>query len=153
MNEFQQLLQPLFKTIAGATIDKTLEDRLNRDFPADGAFFARIEQACHAAIKQGWMCKHGDDGRRFGRVIKPSAEPGDLSVDVVQLNNVAGPHHAHPTGEVCMVMPQDDEATFDGHAAGWCVYAPGTAHYPTVRGGDALVLYLLPEGQIEFTGK
>jgi hypothetical protein len=115
--------------------------------------FKQIEQACHAAITAGWMCAHGDEGRRFGRVIKPSADTENLSVDVVQLNNVAGPHHAHPKGEVCMVMPQDEGTTFDGNAAGWCVYAPGTAHYPTVRGGNALILYLLPDGEIEFTGK
>jgi hypothetical protein len=42
-------------------------------------------------------------------------------------------------------------ARFDGHAAGWCVYGPGTAHRPTVTEGRALVLYLLPEGAIEFT--
>ena len=29
------------------------------------------------------------------------------------------------------------------------VYGPGTAHRPTVRGGRALVLYLLPEGAID----
>jgi hypothetical protein len=42
-------------------------------------------------------------------------------------------------------------AQFDGHGAGWLVYEPGSAHYPTVRGGKALVLYLLPQGAIEFT--
>jgi len=31
------------------------------------------------------------------------------------------------------------------------VYGPGSAHRPTVRGGKALVLYLLPAGAIEFT--
>jgi hypothetical protein len=31
------------------------------------------------------------------------------------------------------------------------VYPPGSAHRPTVSGGRALVLYLLPEGRIEFS--
>ena len=31
------------------------------------------------------------------------------------------------------------------------VYPPGSAHRPTVAQGRALVLYLLPEGQISFT--
>jgi hypothetical protein len=39
----------------------------------------------------------------------------------------------------------------DGHGGGWCIYPPGSAHSPTVSGGAALVLYLLPEGKIEFT--
>ena len=42
-------------------------------------------------------------------------------------------------------------ARFDGHGAGWVVYGPGSAHSPTVTGGRALVLYLLPQGAIEFT--
>ncbi len=48
-------------------------------------------------------------------------------------------------------MPLTQGATFDGHPAGWCVYPPGSAHHPTVAQGRALVLYLLPEGQIHFT--
>ena len=153
MEEFQNLLQPVTNTIAGSVFDKALETRLNDQFPADGDLFAQVESACHGAIAAGWMCTHGDEGRRFGRVIEPSPQSGNLSVDVVQLNNVTGPHHKHPNGEVCMVMPLDKQATFDGHGAGWCVYSPGTAHYPTVRNGNALILYLLPDGQIEFTGK
>ncbi|NCF10982.1 MAG: DUF4863 family protein, partial [Gammaproteobacteria bacterium] len=30
---------------------------------------------------------------------------------------------------------------------------PNSAHRPTVRDGRALVLYLLPGGEIEFTGQ
>ena len=48
-------------------------------------------------------------------------------------------------------MPLDAQATFDGRPAGWTVYPPGSAHSPTVRQGRALVLYLLPQGAIEFT--
>ena len=50
-----------------------------------------------------------------------------------------------------MVMPFMSGAAFDGQGAGWKVYGPGTAYQPTVSGGAALVLYLLPEGRIDFT--
>jgi len=50
-----------------------------------------------------------------------------------------------------MIMPIAPGAEFDGHPAGWRVYGPGTAHHPTVSGGQALILYLLPDGAIEFT--
>ncbi len=153
MNDFRQILQPVIKVVAAAEIDKKLETHLNGQFPADSPLFRQIEEACHAGIAAGWVCAHGNEGRRFGRVIEPSEETNNLSVDVVQLNNIAGPHHIHPNGEICMVMPQDKEATFDNHSAGWCVYSPGSAHYPTVRDGNALILYMLPDGQIEFTGK
>ncbi len=66
---------------------------------------------------------------------------------------VAGGHHVHPHGEIDLVMPLDPEARFDGHPAGWCVYPPGSANTPTVTGGRALVLYLLPQGAIEFTAR
>jgi hypothetical protein len=67
------------------------------------------------------------------------------------MEDVAGPHHRHPTGEIDLVLPLSGDARFDGRGAGWVVYGPGSAHRPTVRGGKALVLYLLPQGAIEFT--
>lgn len=36
--------------------------------------------------------------------------------------------------------------------ANWSGYPPGSTHNPTLSGGDAYILYLLPEGAIEFTG-
>ena len=51
-----------------------------------------------------------------------------------------------------MIIPQSGGARFDGHGEGWLVYAADSAHSPTVTGGKAIVLYLLPQGKIEFTG-
>jgi hypothetical protein len=67
------------------------------------------------------------------------------------MNDIAGPHHIHPNGEIDLVMPIEEEVRFDGRPAGWVVYPPGSGHCPTVSGGRALVLYLLPQGAIEFT--
>jgi Domain of unknown function (DUF4863) len=63
---------------------------------------------------------------------------------------MVGPAHAHPHGEVDMIMPLDGDAKFDGRGAGWLVYPAGSRHAPTVTEGKALVLYLLPEGAIDF---
>jgi hypothetical protein len=71
-------------------------------------------------------------------------------VDVVEMENIAGPHHAHPNGEIDLIMPLTDGARFDSRPAGWCVYEAGSAHRPTVTRGRALVLYLLPQGAIDF---
>jgi len=120
-------------------------------FPANGQTFKTIDQACHLAIEAGWMCKHGDEGRKFGRVIKPTPDSKNLSIDVVQLRDVTGPHHSHPKGEICLTMPVTTSAKFDGMGAGWCVNDPGSAHSPTVTDGEALVLYLLPDGEINFS--
>ena len=97
------------------------------------------------------MCKHEGGGIRYGRVVKPLPDTHGFSVDVVDMDNIVGPHHVHPEGEIDLIMPLTEGAHFDGHPAGWCVYGPGSAHQPTVSGGRALVLYLLPQGAIEFT--
>ncbi len=149
--EFTSLMKPVIDAIAGKPTDQGLARELDRLFPPRGETFTAIEAACHAAIGAGWMCSRGAPGRRFGRVIEPVPETHDLSVDVVQLEDIVGPHHSHPKGEICLTMPVTPEARFDGHGAGWCVNEPGSAHHPTVTGGEALVLYLLPDGEIEFT--
>lgn len=151
LERFRELMAPVIATIAGKPLDQHLAAELERRFAPGGEAFRTIEAACHAAIAAGWMCREGGPGRRFGRVIEPAPESGGLSVDVVDLENIAGPHHRHPRGEICMIMPQSPGAEFDGQGGGWKVYGPGSAHRPTVSGGQALVLYLLPDGKIEFT--
>lgn len=149
---FRTLLAPVTEAAAGRQVDAALADDLNARFPADGPLVRDIEAACHAGIAEGLMCAQGGPGRRFGRVIEAAPETGNLSVDVVDLEDVVAPHHRHPKGEILLVMPQDDGATFDRRGAGWMCYAAGTAHRPTVKGGRAVVLYMLPDGEIEFTG-
>ena len=97
------------------------------------------------------MCEHEAGGIRYGRVFRPDDELQGFSVDVVDMNDCAGPHHSHPNGEIDLVMPLQGDALFDDHPAGWVVYPAGSAHTPTISNGHALVLYLLPGGSIEFT--
>ena len=99
------------------------------------------------------MCNREHAGIKYGRVVKPGPQTGSFSVDVVDMKEIAGGHHRHPHGEIDLVMPIDGDAKFDGHGAGWVVYGPDSAHEPTVAGGRALVLYLLPQGAIEFSSK
>jgi len=150
---FKEIMQPVFGLVRGAALDAALAERLNERFAPGGEVVTAIEKACHAAMAEGWMCAEGAPGRRFGRVIEAGPATAGFSVDVVELADIVGPHHRHPTGEICLTMPVTPGATFDGQGAGWCVNRPGSAHFPTVRDGTALVLYLLPGGQIEFTGR
>ncbi len=147
------LVQPLTRAIAGRPVDSSLGQMLEREFPPAGDTVRRVEAACHAAIAEGWMCGQGGPGRRFGRVVAPSSDTGNLSVDVVDITDYTGPHHRHPEGEICLVLPVTPEARFLGNGRGWCVYGPGSDHRPAVAGGRALVLYMLPGGKIEFTGE
>lgn len=150
---FHSLVASLTAEIADRRLDGTLADLLNREHPPGSAMYEGIFAACRAAVAAGWMCNRAAGGIRFGRVVKPGPETHGFSVDVVDMDDCAGPHHVHPNGEVDLVMPTDGPATFDGQGGGWKVYGPGSDHFPTVRGGRALVLYLLPQGAIRFTGK
>lgn len=146
--DFQALIGEVTAAIAGDEVAPALADKLNAAFPPGGEAFAAIEAACHAAIGEGWMCENEAGGIKYGRVIK---DVDGFSVDVVHMADLVGPHHRHPNGEIDMVMPISAGAKFDGHGKGWVVYAPDSAHKPTVSDGEALVLYLLPGGAIEFT--
>jgi hypothetical protein len=148
---FTRRVAEVTSTIAGLPLDKVLEQRLNAEFSANGAFFADIRKACQEAIAAGWMCQQGEGSRKFGRVVQPGPATHNFSIDVVDITDLVGPHHRHPTGEIDMIMPLTPGARFDGREQGWLVYPPDSAHRPTVSGGRALILYLLPNGEIEFT--
>lgn len=148
---FGELIADITGQIGQKPLDETLEKDLNQAFPPEGARYHTILDACQSAIAAGWMCNREAGGIKYGRVLKPHAQTHGFSVDVVDMRPSAGPHHRHPNGEIDLIMPLDVGACFDGRGAGWLVYGPGTAHYPTVTRGRALILYLLPAGAIEFT--
>lgn len=137
--------------IAGRSLNGDLEAWLNHEYGSDSATFSAIKAACNAGVTAGWLCNREGGGIRYGRIFKPAPDLQGFSVDVVDMKDIAGPHHVHPEGEIDLVMPLEGDARFDGKPAGWVVCAPGSAHRPTVTNGRALVLYLLPAGQISFT--
>jgi len=148
---FTELIASISRRIEGKPLDKGLEHQLNAEFPPDGEAFRGVFDACRDAVAAGWMCNREGGGIKYGRVIKPGVATHGFSVDVVEMEDVKGPHHRHPNGEIDMIMPLTAGATFDGRGAGWLVYGPDSAHSPSVSEGKALVLYLLPQGAIEFT--
>lgn len=148
---FQALVAQVTSTIKGLPLDSALGQVLNSRFPADGEVFKSIEAACHKAIDEGWMCENEHGGIRYGRVVEACDELAGNSIDVVYMKDVVGPYHRHPGGEIDMIMSIDPAAKFDGTPRGWLVYGSDSAHRPTLTEGAALVLYLLPGGQIDFS--
>ena len=148
---FRELVADLTSRIAGRPLDADLDRWLNEQHGAGTSIYESIKRACMAAVAEGWMCEREGGGILYGRVLKAADDLQRFSVDVVDMKDVAGPHHLHPQGEIDLIMPLAGDARFDGRPAGWCVYPPGSSHRPTVTQGRALILYLLPEGQIEFT--
>lgn len=148
---FRAQLHELTAQLAGRPLDQDLGTWLNREYGPDSESYQSLKAACQAGVKDGWLCNREGGGIKYGRIFKPADDLQGFSVDVVDMEDIAGPHHVHPTGEIDLIMPIEPDARFDGHAAGWLVYPPGSAHPPTVTGGRALVLYLLPQGQIQFS--
>lgn len=151
VSAFQQLVSRVTGAIAGMPLDRDLQSHLNGAYGADSELYRQLFEACGQGVAQGWLCNREAGGVRYGRVLKATDATHGFSVDVVRMEDLAGPHHVHPNGEIDLIMPLDPGARFDGHPAGWCVYGAGSAHHPTVSGGAALVLYLLPQGAIEFS--
>lgn len=148
---FKAQLSSLTAQLAGRALDSDLQTWLNTEFGATSATYGALKASCVAGAQAGWLCDREGGGIRYGRIFKPAPELHGFSVDVVDMKDIAGPHHSHPNGEIDLVMPIEGDAEFDGQAAGWLVCPAGSAHSPTVAKGRALVLYLLPEGRIEFT--
>lgn len=148
---FRRQIAELTAAIGARSLDKDLEAWLNECHGQETRTFQHLQEACQAGVEQGWLCNREGGGIKYGRIFKPADDLAGFSVDVVDMDSIAGPHHVHPTGEIDLVMPIDVEASFDGRGAGWLVYPPGSAHPPTVAGGRALVLYLLPQGEIKFS--
>lgn len=151
VDEFKDIVTKVTGAIAGKPVDGALGDELNTTFPAGGDVFAELSQALRTGIDEGWLCAREHGGIKYGRVIEASPETHDFSVDVVEMVDVVGPYHVHPKGEIDMIVPETATANFDGKGKGWLVYEPGSGHKPTVANGKAIVLYLLPDGEIEFT--
>ena len=148
---FKTRLAAVTAQIHHRTLDRELDLWLNKHLGVDTPTYQELKQSCLEGVAQGWLCKYKGGGLRYGRIFKPSEDLHGFSVDVVDMANVAGPHHVHPKGEIDLIMPIDGDAQFDGRGAGWLVCPPASAHLPTVSQGRALVLYLLPKGEIEFT--
>ena len=137
--------------ITGRPLDASLDAWLNVEAGPATDTYRDLKAACEAGVADGWLCTREGGGIRYGRIFKPADDLHGFSVDVVDMTDIAGPHHVHPNGEIDLIMPIEGDALFDGRPAGWLVCPPGSAHRPTVSQGRALVLYLLPDGQIQFT--
>ena len=94
-----------------------------------------MKSACQTGVAEGWLCDREGGGIRYGRIFKPADDLHGFSVDVVDMKDIAGPHHTHPNGEIDLIMPIEGDARFDGRPAGWLVCPPGSAHRPTVSQG------------------
>lgn len=148
-----ETFQPLFDAAHGLelTDPAAAEEALTARFDPQGEAAGELRTNLIALLESGAIAARGELPVRWGRVAKASDESRDFSVDVVLMNG-AGPEHRHPEGEVNYCIALEGSPTFDGAPPGWVVKPPASTHVPTVEGGTMLIVYLLPQGAIEFLG-
>ena len=122
---------------------------LSKRFDPAGPAAAKLNARLRELLDAGEIANRGALPVKYGRVCKATPESAEFSIDVVHMNG-AGPEHRHPKGELNYCVALDGQPTFMGQPAGWVVEPPGSQHVPSVAGGTMLIVYLLPEGRIEF---
>lgn len=146
-----ETLNPLLQAASGldlsdpAAARKTLEARFDPAGEEGKALASKLE----GLLAEGQLCENGELPVRWGRVSKATEESLGFSIDVVHMNG-AGPRHRHPAGEVNFCVPLSGSPSFEKQTAGWVVMAPDSIHVPAVEGGEMLIVYLLPQGEMEF---
>src|ERR1700712_5413596 len=121
--QFRELVAGFTARLSGRPLDAELDAWLNREHGVGSPSYEALKQGCIDGVAEGWMCQREGGGIRYGRVLKAADELQRYSVDVVEMTDIAGPHHAHPNGEIDLIMPlAGGAARFDGRPAGWCVY-------------------------------
>jgi len=137
---------------AAQSVDLGADDataQLNERFAYESEEGQAFVEAFKALKEAGEVADRGELPVEWGRVSKASEETLGFSLDVVHMNG-AGPDHVHPTGEASFCVPLEGEPEFEGTRTGWHVLPPGSRHIPEVKGGRMLIVYLLPNGEMEF---
>ena len=102
---FHQALADLTAQLAGKPLDAALAQWLNTAHGPTSTTYQRLREACIQGAREGWLCEREGGGIRYGRVFKPEDALHRFSVDVVDMQNIAGPHHTHPQGEIDLIVP------------------------------------------------
>lgn len=146
--------RPLVDAAKGVALDDpaAAKEELERRLAPRSPEAERLNAALIDLLEAGKVADRGEPPVRFSRVVKATEETDGFSIDVVDMTG-PGPLHRHPNGEVNWCIALEGQPTFDGEAPGWVVEPPGSEHVPTVAGGRMLIVYLLPEGAIEFVGR
>jgi len=149
-----ETFQPLLRAAQGLDLSSPSKARaeLARRLDPAGPEARALDTALKELLAAGRVAERGALPVKYGRVAKAGEPTLGFSIDVVHMNG-AGPLHRHPNGEVNWCVALEGKPTFDGQPPGWVVFPPESKHVPTVAGGTMLIVYLLPQGAIEFLAK
>ena len=150
---------PFLEEVKDMTAGTAVERWLNQKYGPDSELYQTLARLVKKGVEDGWAANVEIDGpnSRRSRIAEPSERTLHFSITAVYMNSVEpyrGQYHQHPYGELNMVMPLDPEAKLMGprgwSGAGWTAPAPGSHHYPEVKGGALIALFYLPAGRISY---
>jgi hypothetical protein len=149
------------------TAGMALEHFLNARYGPGSAVYETLARLIKAGVRDGWAANIEVEGTNYrrSRIAEPSERTHWFSITAVYMdstdntqgnpgNTLRGQYHAHPYGELNMVIPLDPGAALAGPngwcEAGWTAPGPGSHHYPEARGGAVIALFYLPAGRITY---
>lgn len=143
--------RPLLEAARGLDLADaaTARAELLRRLDPKGPAALAVERGLRELLAEGRIAERGELPVKWGRVAKAGPETLGFSIDVVLMDG-AGPAHRHPRGEVNFCIAMSGTPTFESQPPGWVVLPAGSTHVPTVAGGTMLIVYLLPEGAVEW---
>lgn len=149
----------LVDNIKHRTPGAQLEDWLNRTYPPGDRLFDGLARLVTAGVEDGWAANQEVGGAHYRRslILEPCKKMAYFSITAVYMSSMErfrGAYHLHPYGEVNLVIPLNKGAELAGPrgwcGGGWTAPAPGSHHYPEVRGGALIALFYLPAGRISY---
>lgn len=136
-----------------------LESFLNTEHGPGSEIYDALSGLAKQGVIEGWAANEEVDGVRYrrSRLVEPSAETFNFSITLVYMESdevFRGQYHAHPYGEINLIAPMTEGAAAGGPNGwcygGWTSPAPGSHHYPEVKGGGVVQLFYLPAGRISY---
>lgn len=143
------------------------ESYLNAHHGPGSEVYDNLARLVRSGVRDGWAANIEVDGPAYrrSRITEPSEQTFFFSVTAVYMDSTDNPqghpggvlrgqYHAHPYGELNMVVPLTEGAALAGPngwcAGGWTAPAPGSHHYPEAKGGAVIALFFLPAGRIAY---
>jgi Domain of unknown function (DUF4863) len=156
--------------IKDMTTSTEFEQWLNTKHGVESKLYKDLSRLITLGVKEGWAADLEIAGPRYRRsqLILPGTETFFFSITAVLMdstdNSQANPegsfrggYHSHPYGEINLVVPLNEGAALAGPNGwcygGWTAPAPGSHHFPEVKGGAVISLAFLPAGRIAFDVK
>ncbi|WP_353194643.1 DUF4863 family protein [Pusillimonas noertemannii] len=173
MSKPEDLIQrsiPFLDEIKEMTAGTEVERWLNATHGPGTPVYEDLARLIKDGVAQGWAANIEVGGKHYrrSRICEPKAETFNFSITAVYMDSLGnedesrdavmrGDYHAHPYGELNMVVPLNEGAELAGPngwcGAGWTAPSPGSQHYPEVRRGAVIALFFLPAGRISYSVK